>query len=171
MNTTNFLSCATKLECVLADSESSIEVCTSQKKLFWSAGSAVSTGEKSHELLLFPGFFFFPNTFPVQGGPPRHALCLELITYKISNKVILHLIDRLGQLLLLSLFFIRFSAMLFLIQCGLLWNAAARAHIFLSFEMRDGLSAFFSSFFKRCISEHTVSVSICSPYNEMTMNL
>ena len=90
---TNFLSCATKLECVCCtDSlgEAQFEAyILSPKSCFWSAG------EEEDE------FACFSRNFPIyyvlrvfttskEGWGCVHALCLELITYKISNKVILH---------------------------------------------------------------------------------
>ena len=99
-----------------------------------------------------------------------HALCLELITYKISNKVILHLIDRLGQLLLLSLFFIRFSAMLFL---GTVWpveECSSRLYIVYNTHSSLYKTSEMAYLFLKGAQVNTHCI-YCSPYNRMTMNL
>ena len=129
IGTTNFPSCATKAWNVHFGLAMEVESIPPQ--FFWSAPNfsvkrqqfcfAARRNSSSGEGLWIPTYL--------------GRVCLELITYKISNKVILHLIDRLGQLLR-YLFSLSGRRLKRLRMCTV-WPALECSR---ALKMRDGLS-------------------------------
>ena len=130
IGTTNFPSCATKAWNVHFGLAMEVESIPPQ--FFWSAPNfsvkqqqfcfAARRNSSSGEGLWIPTYL-------------GSRVCLELITYKISNKVILHLIDRLGQLLR-YLFSLSGRRLKRLRMCTV-WPALECSR---ALKMRDGLS-------------------------------